>query len=225
MKIGIIGAGSMARVLCRHAVNAGHSVMLSNSRGKNSLVSLASAAGGLAGTPQEAADYGEIVIIAIPLGAYQSLPREPLQEKIVLDLLNYFPHRDGNIPELQRGELTTSELLAKHLPRTRIVKAFNSITVDDLITDPRPVGASARRALPIAGDDQEAKIIASRLIDELGFDVVDAGNLADSWRFEKFRPVYCVALDKEALKATLASTSRDSKVPDGYWLHNRQVLL
>jgi predicted dinucleotide-binding enzyme len=87
------------------------------------------------------------------------------------------------------------------------------------------VGASKRRAVPIASDDQEAKVIASRLIDELGFDTVDAGLLADSWRFERFRPVYCVALDKETLKARLASTSRESNVPDGYWLYNRQVLL
>lgn len=199
--------------------------MLSNSRGKDSLIPLAKAAGCLAGTAQEAAEYGEIVFVAVPLGAYRSIPQKPLQGKIVLDLLNYFPYRDGNIPDLQRGEITTSELLAKHLPGTRVVKAFNSITVDDLMIDARPAGASERRALPIAGDDQEAKIIASRLIDELGFDVVDGGSLADSWRFERFRPVYCVALDKETLKAKLASTSRDTTVPDGYWLYNRQVLL
>jgi predicted dinucleotide-binding enzyme len=225
MKIGIIGAGAMARVLCKLAINAGHQVMLSNSRGKDSLIALAKATTCLAGTANEAAEFGEIAIIAVPLNAYRSVPKEPLRGKIVLDLLNYFPHRDGNIPELQRGEITTSELLARHLPETRIVKAFNSITVDDLTTDARPVGASKRRAVPIASDDQEAKVIASRLIDELGFDTVDAGLLADSWRFERFRPVYCVALDKETLKARLASTSRESNVPDGYWLYNRQVLL
>ncbi len=157
--------------------------------------------------------------------SYRSIPKKPLQGKIVFDLLNYFPFRDGDIPELQREEITTSELIAKHLSESRVVKAFNSITVGDLMTDARPVGANERRAMPIAGDDQEAKMIASRLIDELGFDAVDGGSLADSWRFERFRPVYCVALDKETLKATLASTSRDFKVPDGYWLYNRQVLL
>lgn len=177
------------------------------------------------GTAQEAAEYGEIVILAVPLHAYQSIPKKPLEGKIVLDLLNYFPFRDGDISEIQQEKITTSELIAQHLSESRVVKAFNSITVADLFSDARPIGSSERRAMPIAGNDQEAKLIASQLIDELGFDAVDGGNLADSWRFERFRPAYCVPMNKEALIATLASTTRNSKVPDGYWLYNRKVQL
>lgn len=224
MKVGIIGAGAMARALCKHSIDAGHNVMLSNSRGKASVAMLADMLGCLSGDAQEAVEYGDIVIIAVPLYAYRSLPKKRLSGKIFLDLLNYFPHRDGNIPELQHGEMTTSELLAKELPGARVVKAFNSITVDDLSADARPVGAAERRAIPIAGDDQEAKVITSRFIDQIGFDVVDAGSLADSWRFERFRPVYCVAMDKGAMEATLAATSRSTIVPDGYWLYHRQIL-
>jgi predicted dinucleotide-binding enzyme len=144
---------------------------------------------------------------------------------VVVDILNYFPHRDGVIAELEAGELTTSELLARQLPGTRVVKALNSITAEDLLKDVRPVGAVERRAMPIASDDIDAKSIVCEFVNQLGFDSVDAGVLADSWRFERFRPVYCVALDQETMKAVLAATTRENRVPDGYWLFNRKVLL
>ncbi|MGJ0638526.1 NADPH-dependent F420 reductase [Xenorhabdus bovienii] len=224
MNIGIIGAGAMAQAICKHTLNSGHSVMLSNSRGPQTLNQLVGSLGCSAGTITEAAEFGDIVIIAIPLGMYRTLPTSPLTGKITLDLLNYFPHRDGVIPELQRGEITTSELLARHIPNARLVKALNSITVEDLRKDNRPVGAPERRAIPIAGNDIEAKEVTARFINDIGFDVVDGGDLSDSWRFERFRPVYCVALDKESMMQTLASTTRDTRVPDGYWLYNRRIL-
>lgn len=223
MNIGIIGAGAMARAISQHAIKAGYSIMLSNSRGPESLKSLANTIGCVAGTVHDAIEFSDIIIVAIPLGKYQELPSNLLANKIVIELLNYFPQRDGYIPELEHEEITTSELLAKHLSKSRIVKAFNSITVDDLESDARPAGASDRRAIPIAGDDEESKIVATQIINELGFDAVDSGGLVDSWRFERFRPVYCVALNKDTLQERLLSTKRDSKVPDGYWLYNRQV--
>jgi predicted dinucleotide-binding enzyme len=224
MKVGIIGSGAMARAIGKHAVNVGYSVMVSNTRGKSGAESIAQALGCVAGSAQEAASYGDLVVLAVPLRAYRSLPAAELSGKVVVDLLNYFPHRDGAIAQLQQGELTTSELLARQLPGARVVKALNSITAEDLLKDVRPEGAAERRAMPIASDDADAKSMVCDFVNKLGFDPVDAGTLADSWRFERFRPVYCVALDQETMKATLAATTRETKVPDGYWLYNRQVL-
>jgi predicted dinucleotide-binding enzyme len=225
MKVGIIGSGTMARAIGKHAVNVGYSVMVSNTRGKSGAESIAQALGCAAGSTQEAASYGDLVVLAVPLRAYRSLPATELSGKVVVDLLNYFPHRDGVIAELQQGELTTSELLARQLPGVRVVKALNSITAEDLLKDVRPEGATERRAMPIASDDADAKSMVCEFVNKLGFDPVDAGGLADSWRFERFRPVYCVALDQGTMKATLAATTRETKVPDGYWLFNRKVLL
>lgn len=224
MKIGIIGSGAMAKAIGKHAINAGYSVMVSNTRGKSGAESIAQALGCVAGSAQEAASYGDLVVLAVPLRAYRSLPAAELSGKVVVDLLNYFPHRDGVIAELQHGELTTSELLARQLPGARVVKALNSITVEDLLKDVRPVGATERRAMPIASDDADAKSMVCGFVNKLGFDPVDAGKLADSWRFERFRPVYCVALDQGTMKATLAATTRETNVPDGYWLFHRKVL-
>nr|WP_197456844.1 NADPH-dependent F420 reductase [Cephaloticoccus primus] len=225
MKIGIIGAGAMSRAIGKHAVAAGYSVMLSNTRGKSGAESVAQTIGCLAGSAQEAASYGDLVVLAVPLRAYRSLPSTELAGKVVVDLLNYFPHRDGVIGTLQRGEMTTSELLAQQLPGARVVKALNSITVEDLLKDARPAGAAERRAMPVASDDADAKSVVCEFVNKLGFDPVDAGGLAESWRFERFRPVYCVALDQDTMRATLAATSRETTVPDGYWLYNRKVLL
>jgi len=224
MKVGIIGSGAMARAIGKHAVNVGYSVMVSNTRGKSGAESIAQALGCVAGSAQEAASYGDLVVLAVPLRAYRSLPAAELSGKVVVDLLNYFPHRDGAIAQLQQGELTTSELLARQLPGARVVKALNSITAEDLLKDVRPEGVAERRAMPIASDDADAKSMVCDFVNKLGFDPVDAGTLADSWRFERFRPVYCVALDQETMKATLAATTRETKVPDGYWLFNRKVL-
>lgn len=225
MNIGIIGAGAMAQAITQHAILAGHSVMLSNSRGPRSITSLTHNLKCLVGTVIQAIEFGDIIIIAIPLFRYTSLPQVPLAGKVVLDLLNYFPQRDGDIPSLQREETTTSELLAKHLPQSHLVKAFNSITVEDLIRDSRPDKSEERRAIAIAGDNIEAKEIATCFISEIGFDVVDAGPLSESWRFERFRPVYCVSLSQSRLKQVLTSTTRNTKVPDGYWLYNREALV
>jgi len=211
MKIGIIGSGAMARAIAKHAINVGYNVMVT--------------LGCMAGSAQEAASYGDLVVLAVPLHAYRSLPATELSGKVAVDILNYFPRRDGVIAALQKGELTTSELLAQQLPGVRVVKALNSITAEDLLKDVRPQSATQRRAMPIASDDADAKSMVFEFVNKIGFDPVDAGELAESWRFERFRPVYCVALDQQMMKATLAATTRDTTVPDGYWLYNRQVLL
>ncbi|MGV1754957.1 NADPH-dependent F420 reductase [Agrobacterium sp. CG674] len=208
MKIGIIGAGFIARAVTAVAMKSGHEVMVSNSRGPDTLFSLTGTTGCKAGTPAEASDFGDLVLIAIPLKAYQSIPVKELVGKIVLDANNYYPVRDGHIVELDHDRLTSSELLAQHLPKSRIVKAFNAIVAADIEKDGRPAGTADRRALPIAGDDQTAKRIVSELFEEIGFDVVDAGPLKEGYRFQPDTPAYCVRLDKVGLHEALSSTER-----------------
>jgi hypothetical protein len=207
MKIGIIGAGFVGRAISKLALKAGHQVMLSNSRDPKTLFTLTRTTQCQAGTPQQAAEFGDIVVIAIPLEAYRSVPAAPLVGKVVIDANNYYPDRDGRIPELDQHQTTTSEMLAKHLPESRIIKAFNAIRMDDLLNDGLPASAAERRALPIAGDNAQGKAIVTALLDEFGFDVVDAGGLAEGWRFEAGTPVYCVPLNQEQLKAGLQATA------------------
>ncbi|QMV53993.1 NADPH-dependent F420 reductase [Ewingella americana] len=207
MKIGIIGAGFVGRAISKLALKAGHQVMLSNSRDPKTLFTLTRTTECQAGTPQQAAEFGDIVVIAIPLEAYRSVPAAPMVGKVVIDANNYYPDRDGRIPELDQHQTTTSEMLAKHLPESRIIKAFNAIRMDDLLNDGLPASAAERRALPIVGDDAQGKAMVTALLDEFGFDVVDAGGLAEGWRFEAGTPVYCVPLNKEQLKAGLQATA------------------
>lgn len=209
MKIGIIGAGFVGRAIGKLAVGAGHEVMLSNSRGPQTLFSLRYAVGCEVGTVEEAAAFGDVVVVAIPLSAIGTLPVAALAGKVVIDTDNYYWERDGRVPELDRQETTTSELLARRLPTSRIVKAFNAIPMNDLESDGRPKGAPDRRALPIAGDDAEGKAIAAAWLEAFGFDVVDAGRLAEGWRFERDRPAYCVPLGRADHEKTLANTTRD----------------
>ena len=208
MKIGIIGAGFVGRVVGKLAVQAGHQVMLSNSRGPETLFSLRYGVGCEVGTVDDAVAFGEVVIVAIPLTAYRTTPVAPLVGKVVIDTNNYYVERDGRIQELDDEKTTTSELLARHLPQSRIVKAFNAIPMNELERDGRPAGAPDRRALPVASDDAEAKAIAIRLYDEFGFDAVDAGALSEGWRFERGGPAYCTSMTKEDLERALASTAR-----------------
>lgn len=211
MKIGIIGAGFVGRVVGNLAVRSGHQVMLSNSRGPETLFSLRHGVGCDVGTVDEAAAFGDIVVVAIPLAAYRSVPVAPLAGKVVIDTNNYYPERDGSISELDTGAATTSEMLARHLPQSRIVKAFNAVPMNDLEKDGRAAGAPDRRALPLAGDDIEGKAIAARLYEEFGFDAVDVGPLAEGWRFERGRPVYCVPMNAGDLRSALAATIREEQ--------------
>ncbi len=214
MKIGVIGAGFIGRAVAQLALAAGHEVMLSNSRGPHTMSSVVSGILGVqVGSADDAAKFGDVVLVAIPLEHYRSVPAQWLAGKTVMDANNYYPNRDGHIPVLDRFETTTSRLLAEHLPHSHVVKVFNAIFAPDLTQDARPHGAHDRRALPVAADDAAAKARVITLLDELGFDAVDAGSLDESWRLERGKPAYCVALDQAGLKAALAAAERTVELP------------
>ena len=208
--IGIIGAGNIGSQVARGAIGAGYDVVIANSRGPETLADLVAELGPRAGaaTADEAAAAGDFAVVTIPLKNINQVPAGPLAGKVVLDTNNYYWERDGRIPALDEERTTTAELLQAHLPTSTIVKAFNHIPAGDITTDGRPAGTPGRRALATAGDDAGAKALVARLYDELGFDTVDVGPLAESWRIERDQPAYVVRQDAAELRANLARASR-----------------
>jgi predicted dinucleotide-binding enzyme len=184
--LGIIGSGNIGSATARLAVAAGMNVVIANSRGPETLSELVAELGPLAtaGTVEDAAKLGDAVVLSIPLKAVSDLPDGLLDGKIVLDTSNYYPSRDGRIAALDDSSVTTSELVQSWLPGTQYVKAFNNILAHHIPLLARPSGAADRSALPVASDDESSKAEAAALIDALGYDVVDAGTVAESWRFE-----------------------------------------
>ena len=161
-----------------------------------------------AATAVDAAKAGDIVVVTIPLKNYRTVPVEPLAGKIVIDTNNYYPQRDGHIAELDNESTTTAELLQAHLPTSRVVKAFNHIYAAHLTTDGRPAGTTNRRALVIAGNDPAAKATVTRMLDEFGFDTVDAGPLKEGWRVQRDTPGYGPRRIAEELRTDLAAARR-----------------
>ncbi len=208
--IGFIGAGHIGSQLARLAVANGDDVVLSNSRGPETLAALVKELGprARAGTSVEAARAGDVVVVTIPLSAYRTVPVEPLAGKVVVDTNNYYPQRDGHIRELDDETTTTAELLQAHLPSSKVVKAFNHIYAADLTTHGQPRGTPGRRALAIAGDDAGAKATVSRLVDAFGFDVVDLGPLAEGWRIQRDTPGYGPRRTADELRRDVAAAKR-----------------
>ena len=199
--LALIGSGNIGSGVARLAVAAGHDVVLSNSRGPETLTDLVAELGprARAATAQEAAEAGVVVVVTVPLKAVPSLPAEALAGRLVLDTSNYYPQRDGNVAELDDRSTTTSAWVQQHLPEARVVKVFNNIFYGHLPELARPAGSPERSALPIAGDDEAALREATAFLDTLGYDTVVAGSLADSWRFEPGTPAYgAVYFDPEA---------------------------
>jgi 8-hydroxy-5-deazaflavin:NADPH oxidoreductase len=208
--IGIIGAGHIGSQIARLAVAHNCNVVISNSRGPGTLGNLVRELGphARAATVVESAKAGDIVVVTIPLKNYRSVPVESLAGKTVIDTNNYYPQRDGHIPELDNETTTTSELLQAHLPTSKVVKAFNHIYAAQLTTDGRPAGTKNRRALVIAGDDPQAKATVAQLLDEFGFDTVDAGPLKEGWRIQRDTPGYGPRRTAEELRKDLAAAKR-----------------
>jgi predicted dinucleotide-binding enzyme len=211
--IGFIGAGHIGGQLARLAVRQGHDVILSNSRGPETLADLVRELGphARAATSQEAAEAGDIVVVTIPLKNIRDIPVAPLAGKIVIDTNNYYPQRDGNIPELDNEEATTAELLQRTLPQSNVVKAFNHIYAAELTTHGQPPGTPNRRALAIAGNDADAKRVVAQLIDTFGFDVVDLGPLSESWRIQRDTPGYGPRRTAAELRRDLADARRPAR--------------
>ena len=215
--IGFIGAGHIGGQLARLAVAHGYTVVISNSRGPETLTDLVAELGpqATAATPEQAAAAGDLVVVTIPLKNYLDVPSAPLAGKIVIDTDNYYWERDGRIAPLDDEATTVSELLQAHLPGARVVKAFNNIMAGDLTTTGTPTGTPGRRALPIAGDDADAKAVVTTLLDEFGFDAVDAGPLAEGWRFQRDTPAYVTRMTAPEAREKLAAAKRYSEMSTG----------
>jgi 8-hydroxy-5-deazaflavin:NADPH oxidoreductase len=210
--IGLIGAGHIGSQVARLAVANGYDVLMSNSRGPETLADLVAELGprARAATVAEVAKAGDIVVVTIPLKAYRTVPVEPLAGKIVIDTNNYYPSRDGHISELDEEKATSSELLQAHLPTSHVVKAFNHIYARELTTHGQPAGTPNRRALVISGNDANANATVTKMLDQFGFDTVDLGPLSESWRIQPGTPAYGPRRNAEELRQDLAAAKRSS---------------
>lgn len=205
MDIVIIGSGKIGGTLAGLFARAGHRVALSNSRGPESLADAVAAIDGdaRAATVADAAEFGEVVIVAVPFVAFRDLPAGPLAGRVVVDAMNHYAARDGEMAELER--MTSSEMVAARLPGARLVKALNTIYFVRLRDEGRPAGDPARLAIPIAGDDGDAKATVAALISQIGFDAVDAGTLAASGRQQPGSAIYNAPLTAAELTARLTA--------------------
>lgn len=208
--IGIIGSGNIGSALARAFTAIGHPVVIANSRGPASLAPLVAELGDLAtaGTVEQAAHAGELVVVTIPLGAVASIPSHLLDGRIVIDTNNYYPARDGQIAELDDESLTTAEYVARHFAGATVVKAFNHIPALAIADHAQPAGTPDRRALMVYGEDAEAVERVSALVDQIGFDAIDGGGLADSWRIQRDTPAYGPRFTATELAIKLAEARR-----------------
>jgi 8-hydroxy-5-deazaflavin:NADPH oxidoreductase len=216
VNIGIIGAGAIGGLLAAKWAAGGHVVSLANSRGPASLADLAAKIGVRAVTVEEAVRGAEVVVVSIPEKSVPLLPKGLFRgvsaEVVVADTGNYYPSfRDGEIAAIEGG-MTESEWVAEQLGRP-VSKVFNNIMAHSLAEGGLPAGAPGRIALPIAGDDARAKEIFVGLVDELGFDGIDAGPLRESWRQQPGSPAYCTDYDAAGLRRALAKANR-ARLPE-----------
>jgi predicted dinucleotide-binding enzyme len=214
MKIGIIGAGQIGGTLTRLLTRLGHEVFVANSRGPASLADLARVTGAKPVLITEAARAGEVVVVTIPEAKIRNLPPDLFagvpDDVVVIDTGNYYPReRDGRIGEIEAG-MAESRWVEQQLGRP-VVKVFNNIYAQHLLERGRPAGSRGRIALPLAGDDAQAKKIVIQLVDQIGFDAVDAGGLDESWRQQPGTPVYATDFDAEGVRRALAEASKERK--------------
>jgi 8-hydroxy-5-deazaflavin:NADPH oxidoreductase len=214
MNIGVIGTGQIGEVIIRKLRGASYAVKMANERGPESLKDLAAKTGAIPVSVEEVVQDVDILFFALPQKAFPVLPKGLLnkarKETIVIDVGNYYPWRDGRIDEIESG-LTESAWVEKQIGRP-VVKVLNSIVYKALAEAGRPMGSRDRVALPISGDNPKAKEIVAQLLDRIGFDSVDAGTIAESWRQQPGSPVYCINPTKEVLQQRLKNVDRSSLV-------------
>ncbi|HEV7849634.1 MAG TPA: NAD(P)-binding domain-containing protein [Mycetocola sp.] len=210
--LGLLGAGHIGSQLARAAVAHGYDVIVSNSRGPESLTELILELGerAMAGTAADAA-AADIVAVAVPLKDVERIPADLLAGKIVIDTSNYYPRRDGTIAPLDAGEMAVSEFVQAHFADARVVKAFNHIQAPAITDDAQSAGTAERRALIVAGDDEKAKKVVSEFIDAIGFDVLDIGPLSESWRIEAGTAAFGPRRDLEELEIDVAQATRSGR--------------
>ena len=208
--IGIIGSGHVGSNLAKAAIAHGYDVVLSGSGKPDGLKALVGELGpkARAATAGEAAEAADFAMVATPIGAVGWIPVEPLRNKVVIATINYFAQRDGHIAEIDNGTLTVPGVLQRHLPDSRVVRAFNMIDAADMSGDGHPAGDPKRRAIAIAGDDAAAKQLVAKLVDEFGFDVVDLGGLAQSWRVDPGQKGFVTRQSADELRANAAAARR-----------------
>jgi predicted dinucleotide-binding enzyme len=218
MRIGFVGAGNIGQGLARLATAAGYSVSMSNSRGPDSLRDLADSLGVRAATVEETLQSSDFSVLSIPFLRVFDLDPSAFKGRLILDTNNYYPARDGQFSDLDEHLATTSELVQAHLPDATVVKAFNAILAADLVA---PFGLPGRRrALPVATDESTVLAPVGDLHDRIGFDMVATGRLADSWRFERAKPAYCIPMDRDELLAALDAAEREVELPHNSWHRN-----
>lgn len=207
---GIIGAGHIGSAVAQAVIGLGHDVVIANSRNPETLAPLIDQLGpkARATTAADAAAAGDVAVVTVPMTAIDQLPVDELAGKIVIDTNNYYPQRDGQIEALDLGEATTSGMLQERLPTSKVAKGFNHIAAAQINTDGKPAGQADRRALATASDHDDAAALVTGLYDQIGFDAVNIGPLADSWRVERDQPAYVVPQTRDELVANLAKASR-----------------
>jgi predicted dinucleotide-binding enzyme len=207
---GIIGAGNIGRNLGIALLAAGHRVVIANAHGPQTLKALIAdlGSGADAATVEEAADAAEVAIVAIPLPATAQVPVAPLVGKIVMNTCNYFPDQFGHVPRIDSGEITVPAVLQEHLPASRVVRAFSHIDAGKIPTDGTPAGTPNRRALALAGDDAQAREFVADLYEQFGYDALDLGPLAESWRLDPGQPAFVVRQNAGELRANTAAAQR-----------------
>jgi len=208
--IGIIGSGHVGSNLAKAAIAHGYDVVLSGSGKPDALTLLAEELGPQArvATAAEAGGAGDFVIVATPITAVGSIPVEPLRNKVVIATINYFPQRDGHIAAIDDGTTTVPGVLQRHLPDSKVVRAFSMLDAADMSGDGHPKGDPKRRAIAIAGDDAAAKQLVAGLVDAFGFDVVDLGGLAESWRVDPGQKGFVTRQTADELRANAAAARR-----------------
>jgi predicted dinucleotide-binding enzyme len=212
--IGILGAGHIGSQVAIAMVGIGYDVIVSNSRGPDSLKDLVSDIGpkAKAATSEETAKEADIVVVSVPLGAFKDIPVEPLVGKIVINTTNYNAERDGPNEEIDSGKVSVSELLQRKLPLSHVVKAFSHLSAADVTRDGKSEGSPNRRALALAGDDDTAKKTVADIYNLIGFDAVDIGRLSESWRIGMGQPAFVVRQNIEELKENVAKAKRSHTI-------------